>query len=153
MWLLGWSAVVKPLPPQRFGAASFQVDRSARRHFGKIFTQSPKRPSLRLSLLPEEINAFCETAKTTPNKRAHLPQMFAQWLNTARNPWASRNRDCYSIPAWVGVRGWGDAGYTADFYLDTLISGLLRDKRCLRYCWGYAFFTGALLQTLVGKWR
>lgn len=79
-------------------------------------------------------NAFCETAKTTPNKRAHLPQMFAQLLNTARNPWASRNRDCYSIPAWVGVRGWGDAGYTADFYLDTLISGLLRDKRCLRYC-------------------
>lgn len=48
---------------------------------------------------------FCEIAKITPNKRAHLPQMFAQLLKTARNPWASRTEI-----ATASLLGWGWGG-------------------------------------------
>lgn len=115
-------------PPQRFGAADFQVDRSARSHFGKNLYTDPKRTSL----LPEEM--FLWNSKNNPKQKSTPPTNACPIIKYRKKSLSLQNRDCYSIPAWVGVRGWGDVGYTADFYLDTLISSLLRDKRCLRYC-------------------
>lgn len=81
-----------------------------------------------MPLLPEEM--FLWNTKNTPNKRPHLPQMFSRLLNTPRNPWVSSIPTVQNI-TWVGVKGWGKVGYTADFYLDSFISGLLRDNAAL----------------------